>query len=204
MDDDWDERYRTGDYTPRPHPSRLLVEHEPWLPSGRALDLATGTGRNALFLAGQGYEVDAVDVSGEALRRADRRAEDRGLAVNWIRCDLREGPLPDAEYDVINCSFFHTLDRLPDVKDRLAPGGVLLWEHYLRSSVALDRGPSDDRHRYGSNDLLRACLDLTVLEYSEAVHRFERGERAGMTGALVRLVARNSDGPAQSYPPAST
>ena len=59
--DKWNERYRGGSYEGRDHPTALLAEWAPRLPPGRALDVACGAGRNALFLARAGYSVDAVD-----------------------------------------------------------------------------------------------------------------------------------------------
>lgn len=191
----WNERYREAGFELPEEAAPLLRRNADWLPDGRALDVATGTGRNALFLAERGYEVDAVDVSGVALARARDRATDRGVDVNWVQADLERHPLPTEAYDVVVVTFFHALDRLPDLKDALAPGGVLLYEHHLRADPPAERGPSDDRHRFRSNDLLRACLDLTVLSYAERT-RVEDGRRS----AVVELAARNSSGGAQSYP----
>lgn len=197
--DEWDERYRSDDYTPREYPSPTLRACVDWLPDGRALDLATGAGRNALFLAESGYDVDAVDAAGAALERGEAAAADRGVEVDWIRADLDDYDFPQGAYDVVTCSFYVNLDRLPDVKEALAPGGVLVYEHHLRSREPVDRGPSTDRYRLRSNDLLRACLDLTVLRYEETVRTVD-----GRTAAVASLVARNTAGGRQSYPPAST
>lgn len=91
--------------------------------------------------------------------------------------------------------YYHALDLLPDLKEALAPGGVLLYEHHLRSADEVDRGPDGDRYRFRSNDLLRACLDLTVLHYEEGTRTDD-----GRTSAIVTLVARNSSSGAQRYP----
>lgn len=192
----WDQRYRSDDFSLPGEPSRPLRAFADDLPEGRALDVATGTGRNALFLAERGYRVDAVDVSGVAVEEARERAEERDLHVNWIQADLDSYGLPDAAYDVIAVSFYHALDLLPDLKEALASGGVLVYEHHLRSADGADRGPDSDRYRFRSNDLLRACLDLTVLHYEEAT----RTDDDGRTSAIVTLVARNSSGGAQEYP----
>lgn len=202
MDDlGWDERYRSGEYVPRAYPSALLAERVDWLPDGRALDVATGAGRNAIFLAGHGYDVDAVDVSAEALDIARERAGEAGVEVAWHRGDVADLDLAPGSYDVVHVSFFYDLGVLADLKDALAPGGVLTYEHHLRPASVADRGPSDDRYRFRSNDLLRACLDLTVLEYRERLHTFERGDRAGQTAAIASIVARRDDGGEAWYPP---
>ena len=192
----WNEKYSTDEEFELPDdPIPELARRIETLPSGRALDVATGTGRNARFLAVEGYEVDAVDVSDEALDRAASAAEDDGVEVNWIRSDIDDFEFEAGAYDVITVSFFAALDRLPDLKDALAPGGVLVYEHHLRSSDDIDIGPSD-RYRYPSNHLLHACLDLTILSYEERT----RPDREGRTQAVATLVGRNSTGGAQSYP----
>ena len=192
----WNEKYSTDEEFELPDdPIPELARRIETLPSGRALDVATGTGRNARFLASEGYEVDAVDVSDEALDRAASAAEDEGVAVNWIRADIDDFEFEADAYDVITVSFFAALDRLPDLKEALAPGGVLVYEHHLRSSDEVDIGPSD-RYRYPSNHLLHACLDLTILGYEERT----RPDREGRTQAVATLVGRNSTGGAQSYP----
>lgn len=192
---EWEERYSTGEYDPGDRPMPSLAETVEWLPEGRALDLATGQGRNALFLAEHGYDVDAIDIAPSALREASQRADERGVDVEWLAADIDEFEFPNGVYDVITVSYYVNFDRLPDIKEALEPGGVLLYEHHLRSTNPVDRGPGGDRYRMRSNDLLHACLDMTVLRYDEATRAVN-----GETAAVATLVARNSHGGAQSYP----
>jgi SAM-dependent methyltransferase len=194
--DNWNERYRSGEFDPPDAPSPLVERTIGSLPEGRALNVATGTGRNAVFLAEQGYEVDAVDIADEALATARERASERSISVNWTRADLDGHSFPEGAYDVVTMSFYRAFERLPDVKEALAPDGVLLYEHHLRSADPVDRGPSTDRYRLRSKDLLHACLDLTVLQYEEKT----RTDDDGRTAAIVSLVARNSTGGVQEYP----
>lgn len=197
--DEWDERYASGEYTPRDRAARPLREYVEWAPDGRALDVATGTGRNARFLAGNGYEVDAIDASGEALSRGRTRAAEDDLDVNWIQADLETFAFPEGHYDLVVVCFYHSPALVPSLIDALAPGGVLVYEHHVKTESTVERGPSDE-HRYRVNDLLRACLGLTVFEYREAVR--DGDDRRG-PAAVATLVARNSHGGRQSHPPAS-
>jgi len=194
----WDERFRDGDYPRNPDPSPVLRRYVDSFPDGRALDVATGTGRNAVFLAEAGYRVDGIDKSREGLRIARQNAVDRGVAdrTEWIQADVPTYAFPESTYDVVAISFYRAVDRFPDIKTALAPGGALFVQHHLRSSDDIQSGPSGDRYRYGANELLRACLDLTVLYYDERAETREDGR----SGAVVRIVARNSAGQRQSYP----
>ncbi|AFK21513.1 class I SAM-dependent methyltransferase (plasmid) [Haloferax mediterranei ATCC 33500] len=193
----WDERYRTGTYPTDPEPSPVLRAYLDTIPEGRALDVAAGSGRNALFLAEQGYEVDALDQSEEGLGIIRERAESDGFddRIETVRADATAYDFPDATYDLITISYFRTLDRLGDIKAALKPGGILFYQHHLRSSPPATIGPSTDRYRLRSNELLHACLDLTVLYYEESTEK-----RDDRTSATATIVARNTHGGAQTYP----
>ncbi|WP_049983437.1 bifunctional 2-polyprenyl-6-hydroxyphenol methylase/3-demethylubiquinol 3-O-methyltransferase UbiG [Halorubrum sp. BV1] len=193
----WNERFRTGEYPSHPDPSPVVREYVDETADGRALDVACGTGRNAVFLAERGYEVDALDQSIEGLRITESNAEERGVddRVNLIQADATQFEYPEAHYDVVTISFFRVLDRLSDIKRALRPDGLFFYQHHLRSAPPAGVGPSADRYRFGANELLRACLDLTVLYYEESSEK-----RDGKLSATVELVGRNSHGDAQSYP----
>ena len=194
----WDERFRRGEYPQDPEPAGLLKRWADRLPDGRALDVATGTGRNAVFLAEHGYEVDAVDRSRVGLEITMGNARDRGVAdrVNPIQADLTEYGFPTDAYDVVTISFYRTVDRLPDVRDALSESGVLFVEHHLRTTDPVEAGPSGDRYRFAADELLYACLNLTVLHYAAGREVREGGE----TAATARIVARNTTDQRQSYP----
>jgi SAM-dependent methyltransferase len=194
----WDERYRRGEYPTDPAPSPVLRHYVDAFPPGRALDVATGTGRNALFLADAGYTVDAIDRSRVGLRQARRRAAERGLdgRVNWIQANVSTVEFPVERYAAVTISFYRAVDRFPDIKEALVPGGYLFVEHHLRSTEPTPSGPSGDRYRFGANELLHAGLDLTVLHYDETSSTNPAGERR----ANARLLARKTSGTRQAYP----
>jgi len=195
----WDERFRRGEYPRDPEPADLLERYVDRLPDGRALDVATGTGRNAVFLAERGYEVDAVDRSQVGLEVTMENARERDVAdrVNPVQADLTEYAFPRAAYDVVTISFYRAVDRLPDIRAALCDGGVLFVEHHLRTTDDVDLGPSGDRYRFAANELLCACLDMTVLHYEAGRERRESDRKVGAT---ARILARNSTGQHQSYP----
>jgi hypothetical protein len=102
---------------------------------------------------------------------------------------------PTERYALVTISFYRAVDRFPDIKASLNPGGILFVQHHLRTDDPVDGGPSGDRYRFAANELLHACLDLTVLHYSERTE-----VRDGERNAVVEVVARNSSGQWQSYP----
>lgn len=195
---DWDERFRTGQYPQDPDPAELLARYAETLPEGRALDIATGTGRNAVYLAEEGYDVDAIDGSRVGLEITEERAAARGVAdrISPIQADIPSHEFPEASYDLVTISFYRAIDRLPDIKASLNPGGVLFVEHHLRTTDPVSSGPSGDRYRFEANELLRSVLDFTVLSYEERTET----RADGRTAAIARVVARKTSGPRQSYP----
>jgi len=187
----WEARYRGGD---RPHdgpPSGLLRR---WLPEPaaphltaprRALDVATGLGRNALQLARAGYQVDAVDISPTALREAARRARREGLrGIRWIVADLDRWRPPRARYDVVVNSFFLDRRLFPALRAAVRPGGILIFETHL-TTRATDGGPPGQRRRLHPGELRRVLAGWSVLYARDG-----RCRDRGRTLALGRIVAR--------------
>lgn len=194
--DKWNARYRQGAYAQRTQPSQLLTEHVPEIVATqravagrdatlRALDVACGAGRNALYLAGQGYRVDAVDVSAEALARGRRAAAEQGLVVSWIRRDLDQGlprRLPD--YDLVVVMRYLDLSLLSAAAERLRPGGYLICEAHLQSDQPVI-GPRDPNFRAAPGELRAAAAALEIAEYWEG----HTQDPDGRAVALARLVA---------------
>lgn len=194
----WDERFRKGEYPQNPEPSSVIRDYIADIPDGRALDVATGTGRNAVFLAASGYATDAIDQSREGLKIARENATRQGVTdrINWIQADVSTYGFPTSAYELITISFYRAVDRLSDIKEALVPDGYLFIEHHLRSAEPMPFGPSSDRYRFAANELLHTCLDLTVLYYDETTEERSEDERR----ANARILARRSSGPRQTYP----
>lgn len=182
----WDRRYATGEYVPRAHPTPFLLEWLDRIPRGRALDVATGTGRNALALAEAGFEVDAVDISSVAIDRARAEAGRRRLEVNWVVADLDTDPLPGDGYDLITVLRYRNPDLWPRLRAALAPDGWILVEHHLRTTRADASGPSDDAFRLAPGELLEAFDDLRIVHYAELE---EPADDGGAVFVLARVVA---------------
>jgi SAM-dependent methyltransferase len=154
---------------------------------GRALDLASGTGRNALFLAEQGFDVLAIDVSPVALEQGKRRAEEKHLAIQWQQADLEEIKLPDSSYALI--ANFNYLQRslLPQIKSALTVGGYVIFETYLIDQQAVGH-PKNPAYLLRHNELLEAFADFRILWYREG--RFsDGGDPAFRAGIFAQKVS---------------
>ena len=122
---DWDERYSRGEHIikePMPLLARAIVGLEP----GRALDLACGPGRHAIFLAERGWRVTAVDASRVGVELAKTLAQLRGVSVDWRVADLERGEfLIEAKaYDLVCVFYYLQRDLFPHIRAGVRPGGI--------------------------------------------------------------------------------
>ena len=181
----WDERYRKNRFDPDQEASPLLKRYLRLFPRGRALDLAAGEGRNAVFLAEHGLEVEAVDISRVALNRARKLARSRGVKIRTIVADLDRYPIPEQLFDLIIDFDFLQRRLIPRIKRGLKKGGMVVFETYLTGEKSLHSGgPVNPQYLLNPNELLRLFRDFHILFYREGVFR-EGGSRK----AIASLIA---------------
>jgi len=179
----WNQRYAEESYR-KNNPVDLVAKWLPQIPVGKALDVACGAGRNALFLAQAGFQVDAIDISPVGLERARSSAGELGLEVNWIEHDLDQSFDFASDYELILVMWFVNLGLVERLCDCLAPGGFLLCQEHLVTDEAVI-GPGHNDYRVASGELRRAAAGLELLAYEELVEDTDEGERL----ASARLVA---------------
>lgn len=163
----WDERYRQDGDTIK-EPARFLVEQLPRLPPGRALDLASGSGRNALFLAAHGYKTDAVDASQVALDKLSGMAKNESLPVVTIRAELPDYQIAKSTYAVIINFYFLERKLFLPIKEGLIDGGMLLFETYTIEQSRFGR-PCNPEFLLKPNELLHSFSDLHIIYYHERI-----------------------------------
>lgn len=124
----WEQHYREGKRGREDHPTILLVETEARLNSGTAIDLACGTGRNALFLAEKGWAVTAIDGSETAIATAKQRAASHGLPVKAEVADLTapDFQIPYGQFDLIVIAYYLQRDLIEQAKNAVKASGVIL------------------------------------------------------------------------------
>ena len=167
----WDARYSDRGLLWSAEPNRFLVEEVAGLAPGRALDVACGEGRNAVWLAGQGWRATGVDFSPVGLAKARRLAEERGVEVEWIEADVAEWAPPGGSFDLVVILYLH----LPGPVRRrvysamaagVAPGGTMLVVGHDRDNLTAGYGgPQDPVVLFGVDDV---AADLAGLEIVRA------------------------------------
>jgi SAM-dependent methyltransferase len=143
--EDWDRRYLEKELVWSAEPNRFLVEEVAELTPGRALDLGAGEGRNALWLAGRGWRVMAVDFSEVALDKARRIAVGRGVEVEFVHADLTEYQPERAAFDLVLVLYLHLpwhqmTTVLGRARAALASGGTFLLVGHDRSNLEHGHG----------------------------------------------------------------
>lgn len=192
----WDGRYSSEDYLYGTEPNDFLVEQVAGIALGRALCLAEGEGRNAVFLAGLGFEVTAVDQSSEGGRKTLALAAERGVEVEVVTSDLVEYDLGADRWDLIVSIFAHLppavrTDLFMRLPRSLVPGGTLILEAYRPEQAGRSTGgPPDPNRLYDLPTLERELIGLEPILARETERDVIEGSGHTGAGAVVQLVAR--------------
>lgn len=151
-------------------PAQFLVDTIELLPRGKALDVAMGSGQNAIYLAQMGFEVEGVDISAEAVSNARELARKTGVTIKAEVADL-EGSyrITKNAYDLIIC--FHYLQRslIPQIKDGLKKGGMVVYETFIVDQAKLFSKPRNPAYLLKHNELLDMFRDFRCLRYREGI-----------------------------------
>lgn len=183
----WDSRHQAGDFEGQ-GPNFTLVAGVADVPAGRALELASGSGTNAVWLASRGWRTTAVDWSPVGLANGLAKAEAAGVSVEWLERDLFDWSPPKRSFDLVAIVYLHLPheERVP-VYSRaaaaVAPGGrMLIVGHHPLNATEGVGGPPDTSRLFSAEDV---AADLLVADPSLAIERAE----------LVRWVPQPGRGP---------
>ncbi len=194
--EDWDQRYAGDELVWRAEPNRFLVEATADLTPGTVLDVACGEGRNAIWLAEQGWKATGADFSAVALDKARRLAAARGVDVEWVEADVRSW-VPPRSFDLVILMYL----QLPSEErrsvyrafaDSVSPGGhLLVVGHDIENLTSGVGGPQDPSVLFSAQDVVESIegSGLTV-ERAEQLRRLvvTDGGGADALDALVRAV----------------
>jgi 2-polyprenyl-3-methyl-5-hydroxy-6-metoxy-1,4-benzoquinol methylase len=162
----WNEKYRNT-CTPG-EPAELLHNFMQLLKGGKALDVASGTGSNSVFLARHGFSVDAVDISSVAINLLSRFAENNRLAITAIEADLRNYHIQENTYDVIVNFYYLERRIIPQLKQGLKKEGLIFFETYTEEQRSFG-GISNPDYLLRPNELLFSFLDFFIVFYHERI-----------------------------------
>jgi SAM-dependent methyltransferase len=199
--EDWNRRYDNAELVWSAGPNQFVEAETADLGPGSALDLACGEGRNAIWLAEQGWTVTAVDFAGAAVAKGRQLAAARGVDVDWRVEDLRTLEL-EQRYDLVVVAYLQVPgdERRPIIQRAaraVAPGGSLLVVAHDSTNIEEGwGGPQDPEVLYSPDDLLADCAGVGEFETDRAervarVVETDAGDRTAVD-ALVRLCRRGS------------
>lgn len=194
----WDARYQGENYRFGEAPNTFLVRETARLaPRSSVLAVADGEGRNSVWLAKNGHDVRAFDVSRVALQKARRLASEAGVSVAFDEIDLTTWTWPEARYDAIVAIFIQFAG--PDLRGRifegmkraLKPGGLVLMQGYRPEQIAYGTGGPPVAENMYDEALLKAAFgDFEILALSAYDAEIHEGAGHGGMSALIDLVAR--------------
>jgi len=166
-------------------PASFLVENLPLLPKGRVLDVAMGAGRNTIYLARMGFDVDGVDISSESVDSAREAAARAGVIIKAEVADLEKGyRIGTGTYDAIICFNYLQRSLVPQIKAGLRVGGLLVYETFLIEQAQWAK-PKNPYFLLQHNELLRLFADLRCLRYREGI--FEGGDSRKAIASIVAV-----------------
>ena len=172
----WNKKFRSGSHASAEPDLFLVSAYREYVArlfgdvrGRRALDLAGGTGRHAIFLAERGWNVTLLDVSEVGLERARTEAAKRGLSLELRNEDATVASLGREQFDVVLVFFYLQRELLPAICDALKPGGLLIYKTYTVEHPRLSggRGPQHPMHLLKSNELLQQVLSFRAPDVGE-------------------------------------
>ncbi len=196
----WNERYSEAEYIFGTQPNDFLKEQFQQIPaSGRVLCLAEGEGRNAVFLAEQGYDITAMDLSDVGLNKALKLASERGVEISTQIADLGDYEFGKGEWDGIVSIWAHMPKTVrqyihAQIAPALKPNGVFIVEAYTEQQLdmeAVGGPPAAQKERF--NSLKNMQIELAELEEIVGVEKHRMvSEGTGHHGlsAVVQYVGR--------------
>jgi SAM-dependent methyltransferase len=177
----WNEKYKSQNYPDAP---AAIVKQYAGLAAGKnALDIAAGNGRNAIFLAKQGFVVDAVDIADMGLAQFAGKHS----GIRPICADLDDYEIAANQYDLIVNIKYLNRRLFPYIREGLTPGGVLIFETFLETQHPAKDQPGCSDYVLRENELLHAFLSLKILLYTEAEKK-KNGEAAQLASLVGRRI----------------
>lgn len=194
----WDQRYSDTDYVYGKRANDFLIENVHQLPKGKILSLAEGEGRNAVFLAQQGYTVTAVDSSQVGLDKAQKLAQEHGVEIETILADLNAFEITPNTWEGIISIFCplstqQQLQLYPKIVAGLKPKGIYLVEAYRPEQLAYATGGgSSADHMTTQSSLEQGLKDLQFLHLESREREVIEGKFHTGLAAVIQAIAQKN------------
>ncbi len=192
----WDERYDRDMYIYGKEPAAFLKQKISGLKKGKTLVLAMGEGRNAVYLAQNGFDVTGVDISEVAIEKCNKLARERNTTVNAVVADLTDYDMGEVQFDLITNFYYYDPSIFPQVIDALKPDGMFVLEQFsidhLKYRETSRFGPRNPDYLIKPNELLEHFKSLRILYYEDTVVELDEGMHKG-TAAVIRLIAEKAE-----------
>jgi len=169
----WNRKYQSTEHSADREPCEWLRENSGLLTGkGKALDIASGEGRNAVYAASLGYDVLGIDISETGLQNARDLAREKKLHIDTQVVDLDSFEFEENAFDLVMCFYFLDRNLFPGIRKTLKPGGLLIYETFTLDHLDYTGFKREWVLEY--NELLREFRSFRVLGYRE-VNRDEKG-----------------------------
>lgn len=192
----WDQRYQEDAVYGR-KANQFLKDHQDYFPKeGRVLCIGAGQGRNAIYLAALGFNVDAVDASSVGLEKTNQIAKERGLTLTTIHQDLENFEFKANHYDMIIEIFCHLSNPLRTkvhqaLKHSLKYKGIYLNQSYVKEQLEFNTGgPKNDAQLYSLDEIKENLSGLDFLIARQIIRDIHEGKYHNGKSAVLEIIAR--------------
>ncbi|MBX3006423.1 MAG: methyltransferase domain-containing protein [Melioribacteraceae bacterium] len=194
MKETWNNRYSENEFVYGTEANAFLKEELQKLPKGKILFLGEGEGRNAIFAATLGWEVDAIDYSEAGKKKAELLASKSNVTINYIVADIIESPLPKESYDAVALIYIHVNEETKPILhqkviDALKPKGKIIIEAFDKEQLKYNSGgPKDKDLLYDLQSITEDFIDFEFEKLSRDNIELSEGKLHQGKAAVVRFV----------------
>jgi len=194
MQQKWNDRYSVREYIFGTEPNQFLKEELAKIKPGKILFLAEGEGRNAVYAAINGWNVDAIDFSAVAKEKALALAARQKVTINYDVYDLSDYEPPKNNYNVVAIFYLHVPPELREsilkkAIEALAPDGKLILEVFEKEQVNKKTfGPSDPEVLYSLEDIVTNCIELDFEKFAKETVYLDAGDGHKGEGVVIHFI----------------
>lgn len=189
--DNWNQRYSKDEFVYGTEPNKFFADQLQKLSHVKLLLLGEGEGRNAVFAAGLGWSVDAVDFSETARDKALKLAEEKSVEINYVLSEITEFT-PKNKYDCIALIYLHLppeiREQLHDkIQTWLNPNGTIILEAFDKDQLKYNSGgPKNIDLLYSLEDIFTDFQDLSIKTFSKEIITLTEGKHHSGSGVVIR------------------